>query len=215
MNPLPRNDESPPAIATPRKKGFSLIETAVILAVLGLVIGGIWVAAAAVNETIKVNRSVEFVLTVATNLQTKWKGATFSALELSSNYPITSCVADGGLIPSDFDWPGGYPDCTAGYTPAGQHSRMRDPWGNTIGVGVNTDLGVDVYKVTFYNISKAPCKKIVAAVSNRVGNSGDTIYYISNGTVPLTKTAAEFPVSLDSLCPNATNGYLIFGIPIR
>lgn len=38
-----------------KKYAFSLIEAAIVLGVVGLVIGGIWVAAAAVQETMRVN----------------------------------------------------------------------------------------------------------------------------------------------------------------
>lgn len=40
-----------------QKKGLSLIEAAIVLGVVGLVIGGIWIAAAAVNENIKWRRT--------------------------------------------------------------------------------------------------------------------------------------------------------------
>lgn len=45
------------------KLGLSLIETAIVLAVIGLVIGGIWVAAAAVSEKMKMNTLVTGIRT--------------------------------------------------------------------------------------------------------------------------------------------------------
>lgn len=39
------------------KRGFNLIEAAIVLGVVGLVIGGIWIAAAAVNDQLKVSKA--------------------------------------------------------------------------------------------------------------------------------------------------------------
>lgn len=39
------------------RRGFSLVEAAIVLAVVGLVVAGIWVAAAAVNDQLKVSKA--------------------------------------------------------------------------------------------------------------------------------------------------------------
>lgn len=46
-------------ILSSRRRAFSLIETAIVLAVMGLVIGGIWVAAASVNDYFKWKQTEE------------------------------------------------------------------------------------------------------------------------------------------------------------
>lgn len=43
---------------TRKLRGFNLIEAAIVLAVVGFVIGGIWYAAAAVNENMKINKAI-------------------------------------------------------------------------------------------------------------------------------------------------------------
>ena len=48
--------------------GFNLIEAAIVLGVIGLIIGGIWVAAAAINENLKVNRTITGVMTIINNV---------------------------------------------------------------------------------------------------------------------------------------------------
>mgnify|MGYP001202658320 FL=1 len=45
-----------------RKRGFNLIEAAIVLGVVGLVIGGIWVAANAVNDHFKVSRTAAGII---------------------------------------------------------------------------------------------------------------------------------------------------------
>jgi type II secretory pathway pseudopilin PulG len=51
------------------KRGFNLIEAAIVLGVVGLVIGGIWVAAAKFYEDYKVNKMVEDILTIVRNTE--------------------------------------------------------------------------------------------------------------------------------------------------
>jgi hypothetical protein len=45
-----------------RKRGFNLIEAAIVLGVVGLVIGGIWVAASSVSRTMGINQIVKDVM---------------------------------------------------------------------------------------------------------------------------------------------------------
>lgn len=56
------------------RKGFSLIEAAIVLAVIGLVIGGIWVAAAKVKKDYNVNKDVEIILISIEKLRGLYRG---------------------------------------------------------------------------------------------------------------------------------------------
>jgi type II secretory pathway pseudopilin PulG len=51
-----------------KKKGFSLIEAAVVLGVVGVVIGGIWVATSAVLAKMRVNTLTQEVMTLYQNV---------------------------------------------------------------------------------------------------------------------------------------------------
>jgi len=55
-------------------KGFSLIEAAIVLGIVGLVIGGLWIAAARVAERSKLNRTIEQITILVQNARTKLKG---------------------------------------------------------------------------------------------------------------------------------------------
>ena len=41
------------------RKGFSLIESAIVLGVVGLVIGGIWLGDSTINENIRINQTIQ------------------------------------------------------------------------------------------------------------------------------------------------------------
>lgn len=51
------------------RRGFNLIEAAIVLGVVGLIIGGIWVAASAVRGKMEANNSVEFLMRLAMHIQ--------------------------------------------------------------------------------------------------------------------------------------------------
>ncbi len=54
---------------TPRRqRGFNLVEAAIVLGVVGLVIGGIWTAAAAVNRNMKLNDLTQAISIMHNNL---------------------------------------------------------------------------------------------------------------------------------------------------
>jgi len=53
----------------PLTRGFSLVEAAIVLAVVGVVIGAIWVGAAKMIEDYKVDKTVEGVLEIVRNTQ--------------------------------------------------------------------------------------------------------------------------------------------------
>ncbi len=52
-----------------RRHGFSLVESAIVLAVVGLVLGGIWVAASAVIDNYRIKRIAEGLILAGNNLQ--------------------------------------------------------------------------------------------------------------------------------------------------
>jgi len=88
------------------KKGFSLIEAAIVLGVVGLVLGGIWVAAASVNRRLKISRlaSDMFAIVEATHRLVPY-----------ANYPtswatdnITYFARNAGIISPDYSITGQY-----------------------------------------------------------------------------------------------------------
>lgn len=108
-----------------KRHGFSLVESAIVLAVVGLVLGGIWVASAAMYERYRVNKTVEGVLTAVKNIQKliSVRDATQKAI----NDGVSYCGGAGGsslssfLIPANIfpkDWVSG--------------SSIKNPFGGEI-----------------------------------------------------------------------------------
>jgi hypothetical protein len=101
------------------RRGFNLIEAAIVLGVIGLVIGGIWVAAASVQREIRRKAYVEIILDMRSKVSEKWTGfqmpVSGSVLNPLTNtlYPSAQLLSIAGMpsVERDkWDWvvPGGH-----------------------------------------------------------------------------------------------------------
>lgn len=107
----------PPAIATDKKRrGFNLIEAAVVLVVVGLVIGGIWYAAASVQQSQRINNTAAGILQIAGGARRLFPYSDYPTV-IGTETGITSAVAAAGILPSDFKYTVG----VVGISPIGAH----------------------------------------------------------------------------------------------
>lgn len=83
-----------------RAPGFSLIEAAIVLGIVGLVIGGIWVAASAVNEKFQTNQTIRNILLTCTNAQRIYPARKMPASTFGTT--ITQTSIRSGIFPSDW-----------------------------------------------------------------------------------------------------------------
>ncbi len=85
--------------ARKRRRGFNLIEAAIVLGVVGLVIGGIWVAAAAVSSTLKINETIKGNLSTVRCIQRLISSADSSSIGAVA---IEQTVRDAGCFPANW-----------------------------------------------------------------------------------------------------------------
>lgn len=88
-----------------QKKGFNLIEAAIVLGVVGLVVGGIWVGAAAVSENWKVSQTVKATLSIIEGVRNLNKSFTpnqlAGAAAVGTTVDILEPMYNAGVIPKD------------------------------------------------------------------------------------------------------------------
>ncbi len=108
-------------LCSKKRRGFNLIEAAIVLGVVGLVVAGIWVAAAALSEKLEVKNVKDFVL-YSQGL----------ALKYSQNYPITTYLSLRKVMPENMVLPGGfmlyYYSPTNGYPMSANDKVVVYPW---------------------------------------------------------------------------------------
>ncbi len=135
------------------RKGFNLIEAAIVLGVVGLVIGGIWVAAASVNENMKISRTEGAILQIMTGLRQKFSRNDWPGLGLPpDDYELWDYVEPMELLPADFI----------------DHS---DLWGGYLGVyWSGASPVIDIY---FDTLTKSRCIKLISAVTAHYKDTTD------------------------------------------
>ncbi len=79
------------------RRGFNLVEAAIVLGVVGLVIGGIWVAAAAVQSNLRKSDASKGLIQIVQNVRNLYYGQTPTA-----NGDITSQLISANAIPGNF-----------------------------------------------------------------------------------------------------------------
>lgn len=80
----------------PRPLGFTLLETAIVLGVLGIVIAAIWIASASALSAQKQKRTSEAVIAIVQNIRSYVKKIDVNGLSLNTQNAI-----DLGLLPQD------------------------------------------------------------------------------------------------------------------
>lgn len=79
------------------RRGFNLVEAAIVLGVVGLVIGGIWVAAAAVQANLRKSDASKGLIQIVQNVRNLYYGQTPSATGA-----ITTSLINANAIPGNF-----------------------------------------------------------------------------------------------------------------
>ncbi len=170
--------------------GFNLIESAIVLGVVGLVIGAIWVASAKFYEDYKVNKTVEGVLSASRNIQNLisirdaaaigWEGAT-----------TTMAVAKAAAFPEDW-----VNKNAINYT-----TILKHPFGGRIQV---TNTGPSYFWIGLFGLPVSACVKLVVNISNiearaRAGNPSrvNSLQRIMVNDAPHFSTTT-FPVSIQT-----------------
>ena len=172
------------------KKAFSLIEAAIVLGVVGLVIGGIWVAAATVNERQKINATTQNIGFIVNAARSLYKGMPIP----STTTGITSLLIASGAIPADMV----------------DNSAAKSAWGGNFTVTIMT-LPTSL-RFIVYSVPPSACTKVIAGLLTNIdANTG----YAAQGLMYAMIDTNNIPpgTSMDTIatrCAANTGGTIRF-----
>ncbi len=135
------------------QKGFNLIEAAIVLGIVGLVVGGIWVAATSVYANLRSKTATDQLLKIAQGVRALY--ATSSTVGGANGGDLTPSMAQANVLPSDV---------LTGAPSAATAANTVNPWGGNIGIyGAPNSNGTAVagFSIVFTNIPAAACTDFV------------------------------------------------------
>lgn len=136
--------------------GFTLTEAAIVLGIVGLILGAIWVAATSVYNNIRVKRTSEQLLQIVQSIRSMHS----TTSTLGSNDDLTADFSKAGVFPADM---------LDGVT----DTSPVDIWGGDVAVqGVTVDGNVGAgFVVTFEMVPQAACIDLIV---RNTGQGRDT-----------------------------------------
>lgn len=145
----------------PRARGFNLVEAAIVLGVVGLVIGGIWVASAAVQSNLRKSEASKGLVQIVRNVRNLYYGQSPTA---TAN--ITTQMISASALPSNFI------NGTAGI----------HPWNGAVTVSL-AGTSTDQIDVQFVTIPRDACIELTSRNTNVASGLGLTQILINSTTV--------------------------------
>lgn len=153
-----------------KNKGFNLIEAAIVLGIVGLVVGGIWVAATSVYANLRSKRATDELLGIAQSVRALYATATTTG---PGPVDLTGALAQANVFPGDV--------LTTTAT-LSNSSNTANPWSGNISVGAFNALGTQFY-VTFSNVPPAACADFVIRNTGTSRDAGMTAVAGAVGTL--------------------------------
>ena len=165
-----------------KKRGFTLTEIAIVLGIIGLILGAIWVAAGAVYQNLRVSKAQTELLQITQAIRTLY--ATQTVVDTAAAVNLTSSLIAAKVFPSDAVL---------------NATTVNGPWGgSTMNIYSQTDpAGVtgDSFSVEFDNIPVSACIALATGATGSgrdqgligVANQNDTI---GNNVFPINVVAA-------------------------
>ncbi len=184
-----------PNILMPRRKrGFSLMEAAVVLGVVGSVIGGIWGVASSVRASMQSNHLHQQTLNLVSNIRDYYANRPLPAVAGS----ITATIGGKGRFPEEM-----CPANCVSILAANLSYTVRNAYGGSTTVTIpNPATYSNQFYTTYTSVTQKGCMELGMKLSARAPEIG--LVSFSAGT---TRTTFPIPLAtLQSDCSTITSG---------
>ena len=175
-----------------RQQGFNLIEAAIVLGVVGLVIGGIWVAAAAVQSNLRESDASKGLLQIVQNVRNLYYGQTPSTTTTTN---ITTALISANAIPGDF---------------VVSTTSARNPFNGAVTVNLTGNPN-DTIQVVFEDVPKDSCIELTSKNTSLSSGIGLSSIVISDGSTTTTVTTFPYLPTVAATDCGTTNDISLWG----
>lgn len=157
----------------PALSGFNLVETAIVLGIVGLVIGGIWVAANSVQSNVRKSEASKALIQIVQNVR-----AMFDGQSPSATGSINSAVISARAVPTDFV----------------NGTNIVNPWNGGVTISLaQAGSQIDSLDIAYASMPRDVCIELTSRNTNVTTGTGLTQILIANGSSTVTVTS--FPYS--------------------
>ena len=176
-----------------KKLAFTLTELAIVLGIIGLILGAIWVAAASVYANLRLSQAATETLLIVQNFKSLYGGNRNG--QPSNGTDITAMAMNAGLLPSDM-------------IQSGSTSYALGPWGGSQ-VNVYSASIWDGITVAFWNIDQSTCNRLADAIATGSAFPANGLVWTGiNGThrtlPPYGMDAPFTPTDVTTACASAS-----------
>ena len=200
--------------------GFTLTEIAIVLGIIGIVLGAIWAAASRVYANNKTQRAAAQALQIANNYKMLWAE---TGIDIVGTWTDVTCMGvNSGLFPSDMIPSAAcVTDASARNPPGpstGEPAYPQTPWGGNSYVTVQTHQTNNTIIVSYWNLSQAACNSFANALYS---SSADITYeYLGSPAIsqwfPPYGAGTRWTASqIGAACSAANNNAVQVGISAR
>lgn len=176
-------------------RGFTLTEAAIVLGIVGLILGAIWVAAAAVYNNLRVTTTSNQLLQIVQSVRSMH--ATQQTVDASISGLL---VAKAGGMPKDM----------LRLNASGIPTAVEDVWGGDVAIAAAASNGA--FSVSFEDVPQGPCSDLLVRNTGSGRDSG----LIGAGNASATNTT--FPLNISTAvgaCANATSNTVVFTFRLK
>lgn len=183
-----------------RCRGFSLTEIAIVLAVLSLILGGLWTAGRSVQQSQRASETAKRITLILNGLREMFGIYPPGSIDFSDTGTLQTIMA-ANIIPSDMI---GTPN---------DPSSLQHIWGGSLTLSsascykqyiVNKISVPECVSFAFKDIPPSACTELVTRL---VGADIDPLLdSLSNGTGVNYRTPPITPATINSLCVQAGSG---------
>jgi type II secretory pathway pseudopilin PulG len=168
------------------KKGFSLIEAAIVLGLVGMVVGGIWMAMASTRASTQANQLQQQTLNLVKSVRDY-----YAARALPAAGDITSTLRTKGRFPEEM--------CPANCVSAGSYT-VRNAYGGSTTVNIpNVTTYPNQVVVAYYGVDEKGCVQLGMSLSARSAELGLTGYCVTSEGCGGGPEYTTFPIPLATL----------------
>jgi prepilin-type N-terminal cleavage/methylation domain-containing protein len=170
-----------------RQAGFTLTEIAIVLGIVGIILGAVWVAAKSVFDANKANQAAQDIITIASNIHATY----LAANSFTGPITMTQWIA-AGVVPSDL------------ITSA---SSASNAWNGAVTITASPSGNNRAFRITYKGTPADACFRIASQLVN-LGTNDAPFDFITNGGNPIpvgggVSNANCTGVQISGLCSNA------------